>query len=344
VDTGFLQRLRPSSGRGPLAALRRGFRERRHRWIRRRQGSDRGTITLTGRRLYILPTRTGLIFAAVLFTMLLGALNYSNNMGFALVFLLVSVAIVSIHHCQQNLAGLTVSVTASGPVFAGEPLRCTVRLANPGNRHRWQVVAGADTEGVESVDVAPGGTAELHLSLPTTRRGRVECPEIRLATLHPLGLFRAWTWLYPDLDLLVYPQPAERTAMPVHTAAGPGSEGGGGGGRGSDDFAGLRTYVPGEPLSRIAWKSLARTGELLAKDYRGGNPVILLDWYGLADADTERRLSLLTRMLLDAQTRGQSFGLRLPGMELAPAAGPEHGQRCLEALALFGVPEEVSRG
>lgn len=337
-----MQRLRRLPGLSLLAPVRRRLRDRRRRWFRQRQGSDRGTITLTGRRLYILPTRTGLIFAAVLFTMLLGALNYSNNMGFALVFLLVAVAVVSMHHCQQNLAGLTVDVAGGGPVFAGEPLRCTVRLTNPGTRHRWQVVAGPEAENAEAVDVAPGGAAELHLSLPTSRRGRVECPEIRLSTLHPLGLFRAWTWLHPELDLLVYPRPADRVAVPATAAPGPGGEGGSGGSRGNEDFAGLRTFVPGEPLSRVAWKSLARTGELLAKDYRGGSPVTLLDWYGLPGADPEQRLSLLTRMLLDARARGQAFGLRLPGMELAPAASPEHGERCLEALALFAAPGDAA--
>ena len=35
---------------------------------------------------------------------------------------------------------------------------------------------------------------------------------------------------------------------------------------------------------------------------------------------------------------GQSFGLRIPGVVIAPARGDAHRTRCLEALALFRVP------
>ena len=72
------------------------------------------------------------MFGLVFFTMLLGALNYSNNMGFALAFLLTAVAVVSIHHCQRNLAGLRLTVSGCEPVFAGEPLECTLYVDEPG--------------------------------------------------------------------------------------------------------------------------------------------------------------------------------------------------------------------
>ena len=99
------------------------------RWARRRQGLDGDCIALGHNRIYILPTRSGLVFGAVFFTMLLGALNYSNNMGFALAFLLTAVAVVSIHHCQRNLDGLRLTVSGCTPVFAGEPLEMPERFA-----------------------------------------------------------------------------------------------------------------------------------------------------------------------------------------------------------------------
>jgi len=86
-------------------------------WARRRQGPDGDFVELHPGRVYILPTRSGLVFGLVFFTMLLGALNYSNNMGFALAFVLTAVAVISIHHCQRNLAGLRLSVSGCAPVF-----------------------------------------------------------------------------------------------------------------------------------------------------------------------------------------------------------------------------------
>lgn len=309
---------------------------RLHRWARRRQGPDHGTVELASRRVYILPTRAGLMLGAVLFTMLVGALNYSNNMGFALAFALTALAIVSIHHCQANLAGLRVSVGGGAPVFAGDELACVVRLENPAAGPRRQLALGPDAPDGPALDLAPGAADSVALRLPAPRRGRIGCPEIRISTTWPLGLFRAWAWVYPDLELLAYPRPA--STAPV-MAAVPDSdpEGDGGTARGSDDFVGLRSFVPGESPARIAWKSLARSGELLAKDYRSGASDALLDWDALPIRDPELRLAQLARLALDAAAAGRRFALRLPGRELAAGSGSEHLHECLRALALHDV-------
>ena len=145
------------------------------RWFRRRQGPDGDSIELHQRRIYILPTRIGLGFGLVLFTMLLGALNYSNNMGFALAFLLTSLTVVSIHHCQRNLADLRLTVDGCTPVFAGEMIECSVRITNPGRSARFQISAGPAAALTPPVDLAAEGSGTLRLSLPTSRRGTPTC-------------------------------------------------------------------------------------------------------------------------------------------------------------------------
>jgi hypothetical protein len=40
--------------------------------------------------------------------------------------------------------------------------------------------------------------------------------------------------------------------------------------------------------------------------------------------------------VLDAETAGLSWGLRLPDGEISQAHGPAHTQACLKALALYG--------
>jgi uncharacterized protein (DUF58 family) len=318
--------------------MRRAFysfvEQRLHRWARRRQGSDSGTVALTHGRVYVLPTRTGLILGLALFTMLLGALNYSNNMGFALGFTLLAIAIVSIHQCQRNVADLQVTVTGCAPVFAGDAMRCELRIHNPSRRGRWQLAAGPDRDQPVTTDVAGGQESSLSLTLATTRRGRLDCPPIRIASTWPLGLFRCWAWLYPDRDLLVYPRPVAR-APPARQATARDLEASGESVRGADEFVGLRGLAPGEPMSRVAWKALARSGEMLAKDYRSGGGTAWLDWQSLPPVDPETRLSMLTRMVLDAAAENRIFGLRLPGREIPPRGDRDQAHRCLQALAVF---------
>jgi uncharacterized protein (DUF58 family) len=85
----------------------------------------------------------------------------------------------------------------------------------------------------------------------------------------------------------------------------------------------------------MAWKAWARSGELLAKDFRGGGGAFWLDWTDVTESDPEKRLSMLTRMLLDVEAAGQAYGLKLPGTTIEPGAGPDHRHRCLTALAIF---------
>lgn len=327
----------------PGRRLPRFLKRQVRRWAWRRQGPDGEFVELHQGRVYILPTRSGLVFGLVFFTMLLGALNYSNNMGFALAFVLTAVAVVSIHHCQRNLAGLRLSVSGCTPVFAGEPMECTVHVTNPGRVPRWQIAAGPAAERTPAVDLPPGGAAALTLRLATDQRGRLRCPEIRVSTRHPLGLFESWALVYPDRELLVYPRPAAAASVRL-PPAGADHDNAGESVRGTDEFVGLRPPLAGESPSRIAWKALARTGQLLAKDYRSGAGSAWIDWNAMPATHPEERLSILTRLVIDAEAEGRSFGLRLPGMELQPMAGREHYHRCLALLATWDPPAAGGRG
>ena len=91
---------------------------RAREWARKRQGPDPATTHLNSQRIYILPTRAGVIFACIVFTMLLGAMNYNNNMGFALTFLLAGIGVISIHHCHRNLADLYLHYLGGQPADA----------------------------------------------------------------------------------------------------------------------------------------------------------------------------------------------------------------------------------
>jgi uncharacterized protein (DUF58 family) len=57
--------------------------------------------------------------------------------------------------------------------------------------------------------------------------------------------------------------------------------------------------------------------------------------------DLESRLSVMARWIVDAQARGETFGLRLPGLEIPPQPGMQQRRRCLAALAEYEAMEPV---
>lgn len=291
-------------------------------------------VRLGPRTIYILPTRHGLLFAFTLVALLLGAINYSNALAYLLTFLLASLGIVSLLHSQKNLLGLYLAAAGGEPVFAGEP--ATFRVFLRSDRSPRSALRVETKSVVTPVfDVPHRDTHCAALAVPAVQRGWLECPPLRLTSVYPLGVTRVWTRWFPlPARTLVYPKPADESVL----ANAPGIDGESGGAllEDGDDFAGLRSYQSGDPLSRISWKTLARGGGLHTKDFRAPRAESLwLDWEALAPHDTETRLRLLCRAVLDADTLGLAYGLRLPGAARQPDNGPTHRARCLEALALY---------
>ena len=313
--------------------LPRSLRAAFDRWVARRMGQQGRSVRLGYRRIYILPSRAGVGFAAMLAAMWLGSVNYSNSLGYLLTFLLAGVAFAAMHHTFRNLVGLTVAGGGSEPVFAGGVARFRVRLSDPAGRARWAI--RLERDGVETVtDVPAGESGWLTLEVAAPRRGWLRPGRFALQTGFPTGLFRAWSWLAPDWSALVYPRP-EAGAVPAPEAFA-ARERGGLYGDGDEDFRGLRRYQAGDPPRHLAWRLLARGQELHTKQFAGHAPSrVWLDWQALAGMDPEARIARLTRWVLDAERAGRAYGLRLPGTEVAPGQGPDHRHQCLQALALL---------
>ena len=310
------------------------LKRRLFRW----QSDGSSPLRLTQRRIFILPTRAGLLFAAALLAMLTGAINYNLALGHALVFLLAGLALVGMVHAFRNLHGLTIAPGRCLPVFAGDlalfPLQLSSDRASP--RLALELRAG-DGQPAVTCAVAAHGLTDTAVPVTTTRRGWLELPRTRLATTYPLGLFVAWSYLQPAMRCLVYPQPLPTPLPPLQAAIRSGDQRGG---NGQEDFAGFRERQPADSPRHVAWKASARDGgqrPLLVKQFAGGaQHELQLDWSLTPEATApETRIAILAGWVLAAEEAGACYGLRLPGHEIAPGNGDLHRHRCLEALALF---------
>ncbi len=315
------------------------FRQRFARWIERRLPPAK-TIQLDSRKLFIFPSRAGLYFTGVVLVVWLVATNYENNVVFAFAFLLMALFVVAIHHSFFNLSGVALSGVRSHPVFAGQAVEFEIQLQQRGNRYRDSIQLRYGSG--DPVSIALPGTemARVRLAVPATRRGWLRPGRLTVESQYPFGLLRVWTHLNLDQWGLVYPAPVAGPP-PLVTQAGRGdgpllvAEG-------SEDFVGLQRYKVGESLRHVAWKHYAREQGMMSKHY--ADPVddeIWLDWQAFPGLDQERRLSRLCDWLLTASNTTSPYGLRLPGVEIAPATGRAHRDRLLRELALFGVSENA---
>jgi len=294
------------------------------------------SVHLGHRRIFILPTRLGMWFVFLLLAMLFTAMNYQNNLAYALTFLAASAALTSALHTYANLAGIILSPGRPPPVFAGQGAAFPVRLTEQRGVPRLAVEVGAVGAGVQSLDIPPSGERSARPGLPTQARGILPSPELVVRTRHPLGLFQAWSKIRFSEDCLVYPRPApEAEESGVFRPEGPGTQQKSNA-TGEEDLDSLREYRSGESYKRIDWKAYARGRGLVSKQFSGAEQAsVWLEFEALPEVGVEARLALLARMILDQEEAGTMYGLKLPGSSLAPDNGLEHMHACLAELALF---------
>ena len=302
-------------------------------WQARHPRTD--TWTLTQRNIYILPTRAGFMFAAVLVVMLLATINYQLNLGYVLTFLLAGAGFVSMHLTHNTLRGLTLHLKPPQPGFAGQALPLEVVLSSPARLQHGVGLgfgAAASREQDVYVDVPAGGQASAHLAFVPPHRGLHEVPTLHAETRYPFGLFRAWTVWRPAAQVLAWPAP-ERPAAPLPAAPAAGGEAAQSRASDSGEFEGVRAYRRGDALKRVVWKKAARTGELVSRDTSSAlQQELWLDWQQTHLPDTEARLSRLAAWVLAAEAAGLAHGLRLPGVEVMPGIGNAQQRRSLDAL------------
>ena len=310
-----------------------------HRLVARAAASiarraPRGALPLriSSRRLYILPTRFGGMFALLMIGLLVGATHYGSNLAFALAFWLAAIALVSMHRAHRNLAGLSLADIRADPVHAGDSLTWRLTWASQASRPRRCVaIALADTPPV-LCDIATSMT--ISVEQPARRRGKQAIPRVHVESRYPLGLFRCWAYLAPHHVVLVYPAvigttTVRDTADIARESTGPAALMHGA------FFRGHRRYRDGDTWAQIDWKHSARRDHWLVRESEPpATPApAVFAYHDLGDRSHEARLSQLAHWVLEADATPGDYRLVLPDADIGPARGRAHRTACLDALA-----------
>ncbi len=323
--------MAPAARHAPRQSFRRRWRIRVRDWALRRQGTDALPLRLRARRLYILPTRAGLAFAALAAVTFIAGMNYGSGLAMLLCFWLAGFLLTAMLQTHRVLAGTQLLACQAQPAFAGGEVGLELRLQGAGNSE----LLLQEPDSGQSVHAASCARDEtrIRLDIPVPRRGHWQAPPLELSTRSPFGLFRCWTWLNLEAATDVYPSP-EGTRPPPES---PGEQAGqASAATGLDELTWLRPFREGDSPRQVAWKAYARGTPLLVREYRGASGSRHeLHFDLLTGLDTEQRLSQLARWVVDAAARHEHYCLLLPGHRPLHGSDAAHRERCLVALARF---------
>lgn len=292
------------------------------------------TAVLNPRRIYIIPTRWGLLYGVMLIALLVGSINYSLSLGYYVTFLLASLGNIAILHTWRNLVHLQIEVLHAKPVFAGNLAQVTLKISDNKNRPHYNIAARFADNIVTQDDILANSSQAFELTLSTQKRGWQSVPRITLYTEFPLNLFQAWAYVDNQFQVLVYAKPIENNSLHTQSTDG-GAQGTSHFNKGDDDFYGHKTYQVGDSPSRVDWKASSRSKGMLTKQYSGtGQSTLWLDW-DATEGEHETRISLLTTWVMEANNINQIYGLKLHASRIEPHNSDAHYHQCLRVLALL---------
>ena len=256
--------------------------------------------------------------------LLVGSINYALALGFALTFLLAGLGARrhGAHRAQPRAHRGQRRPRRAGVrrrVGAVPPLPRRPRRATTGPRSSRATSARARSWWSTS---RPAALAEVVLAVPARRRGwlplgaRAARDALSARPVPRLELHRARRAL-PGLSA------PERSPLPPLARRGGGAARCARPRRAATTSPACATYQLSDSPRHVAWKAVARSDELLTKQFTGEAAAELwLDWRLLpATAGLEQRLSRLAGWVLAAERAGAHYGLRLPGVEIAPGRG-----------------------
>ena len=301
-------------------------------WLERRVKRKESWV-LDQRSIFIVPSKQGFILLGLVLLIIILAINYQNNLLFALAFWLFSILVITIVHSYLNIAGLRLSAGHAAPVFLGETAYFEMELA-AGERGRADLKIGSLFEEPVRLDLASGEDQSIALPFQTHKRGWLEPERVRLESFAPIGWVRAWSWLALDRRCLVYPKPFA-VSLSALSLSGEGEAINLSRDPDPDDFSGFHSYSEGESLRHANWRSYARGQDLSIKEFgKSEGAERWLNWEDFTHLGCERCLGALCSLVLQLENAQLSYGLKLPSSQLPISRGDNHRRACLTALAL----------
>lgn len=356
-----------------LTATKHHINQRRRAFFANRSPrQDKVTLSLSN--VYIFFSKQGILFAMLLVITFIAGINYGNNLVLGVCFYLASVWIISVYITFAHVSGLKLKLLSVSMAAAGEPVWVSIEVTSESNSpsrqlrfafdddvyHQWQNEQGGnqtnhhitadnmpdkDKEDDKSMVVLKNnrqvilpmlkGSKIIRLPVLSNQRGQMILPRLVIDSVYPLGIMRAWSYVYFASTAWVYPKPLSfdwrkfnKLTQGQENAFSPNQQ------KGQDDFDMLDTYQAGEPLTRVSWAHVARGHGLLTKHF--ADPVgqeLLLDYADMPAVNHEQKLSQLTHAVLKMSEQSEPFVLNLPNDKGKKGVGMDFIHDNLKRLA-----------
>jgi uncharacterized protein (DUF58 family) len=286
-------------------------------------------------------SRGGMLFIAGAFAIGFAGITTGNNLLYLLLGAMLGFIATSSWLSEQAIGGISVQRFSPRSVTVGNPLRIHYEVRNG----RGRIPSFALEIGDEALPgrgfvpfLGAGQQTATRSENRFSRRGVFPLTAITVSTSFPFGLFRKTRRIKAPGELVVWPR-TDRPVRVPNSGGGRGATGTAGavgptGARG--EYRGLRSFRPGDDPRDIHWRTTARLGIPVVREYEQNTAEtvwICLDTRGEEGEGAEAAVETAASLSALAFKSGKRFGFSCPGNLIEPEQGPRHLELLLDALA-----------
>lgn len=297
-------------------------------------------------RVYIIPTKNGLIFLANSVLIITIGLIYSNNLsltiGFTCLILFLLMAVIT----NNNLSGFDINQMVVNPTFSGQDISGQISITNHSKNEKLAIqIEMKNSQGQllhSSLDkISNEKNQKQSILIAPKKRGFYQFNKIRLFTTFPLGFFYAWKpireykilfHIWPEKKGFL-PRPIQKNNERQKKIQNIGQ-----------DYKGHIKYQLGLRTKRIDWKLYSRTKNLMVKDFSTPKEIhrhyhfpYNLSSYNTSEDNLDKSeivLSQICQWLHESFSEKEKWDLSVHGQYYANNQNKEDLIECLNQLAI----------
>lgn len=295
-------------------------------------------IRLGIKNVYIFFSRQGLLFGVLLLVTFVMGVNYGNNLVLGLCFYLFAIWLVGIFYTFVQISSLRLHFVEATLTQAHSVAWVTLEISSRSAKPSRQIYLTFDQS---DESLPPVGVASLdkptlvHLPVQTDKRGYISLPRLTISSTYPLGIMKAWAYVYLKSGIYVYPKPRNFDYQTFNHATLDANETlHMFGVVGQNDFDKLDAYQQGESLARVSWGHLARGAGMLSKHFADSvGHERCLDYAKMPSSNHEHKLAELVFAIQQLHALHVPFVLILPSGQSELGVGEAFVQECLRQIA-----------
>lgn len=254
----------------------------------------------------------GYLFLVLILITFIAGVNYANNLILGFCFLISAVLCVSFYLTFKQLHALKIEMRRHEVGQVGEALYLDLFFSQEQKqaRYLWISVEG------QLHQLQINELKQIcRLSFLPAERGQFNYPVIRIWSVYPFGLVRAWTYLYLQQVSWIAPKAAISAAE--NKSMHPRFE------QDVDEFRELKDYRDGESLQAVAWKHAARGQGLYVKVFEQyqDQRLVEIHYDHMPSPSHEEKLSLMMGLAEQCEQMHCAYSIFLPNAQLPSGTG-----------------------